>query len=202
MALVLVRARSCGCCPWCLTAHCPSSPGRVKKPLPQGRQVLCMLHAGGGHHSQQSWCTASNSPTHPAPHRFAGGVLGAKFSARAMLGWGLIATALVNIAFGFSGASMAALTTLWFINGGLQVRPTRRGWPFALPQRGVAPVPTTLWLIQGGLQVRPTRWGVALCIASARGPPYGGASALTMLWLIHGGLQVRSTCWWGPFALP
>jgi len=29
VALVLVRARSCGCCPWCLTAHCPSSPGRV-----------------------------------------------------------------------------------------------------------------------------------------------------------------------------
>lgn len=52
--------------------------------------------------------------------KFAGGVLGAKFSARNMLGWGLVATAVINIAFGFSGASVAAMTTLWFINGGLQ----------------------------------------------------------------------------------
>ncbi|KAF5830688.1 major facilitator superfamily [Dunaliella salina] len=52
--------------------------------------------------------------------KFTGGVMGAKFSARNMLGWGLVATALVNIAFGLSGASVAAMTILWFINGGLQ----------------------------------------------------------------------------------
>jgi uncharacterized membrane protein YwzB len=66
--------------------------------------------------------THTHTHTSLNTHRFAGGVLGAKFSARNMLGWGLIATALINIAFGFSGGSMAALTTLWFVNGGLQVR--------------------------------------------------------------------------------
>jgi OPA family sugar phosphate sensor protein UhpC-like MFS transporter len=52
--------------------------------------------------------------------KFVGGVLGAKFSSRWMLGGGLLATALINVAFGFSG-SAAAFTALWFLNGSLQV---------------------------------------------------------------------------------
>ena len=52
--------------------------------------------------------------------RFAGGVLGAKISARLMLGGGLLITALINITFGFAH-SVTAFTALWFLNGSLQV---------------------------------------------------------------------------------
>eukprot|EP00798_Chlamydomonas_sp_ICE-L_P032688 gene32688-17706_t len=52
--------------------------------------------------------------------KFSGGVLGAKFSATKMLGWGLFITAIINLLFGFCGHSTAMLTALWFINGGIQ----------------------------------------------------------------------------------
>ena len=48
-------------------------------------------------------------------------MLGAKFSATKMLGLGLIATAVIHLAFGFAGGSVTALTALWFLNGTLQV---------------------------------------------------------------------------------
>lgn len=57
--------------------------------------------------------------------RFLGGVLGTKFSPRTMLGGGLAVTALVNLAFGASGHSVALLTGLWFLNGALQVGAAR-----------------------------------------------------------------------------
>ena len=54
------------------------------------------------------------------PIRFLGGVLGARFSSRLMLGGGLLLTALINITFGFFH-SVTAFTMLWFLNGSLQV---------------------------------------------------------------------------------
>ncbi len=51
--------------------------------------------------------------------KFVAGVMGAQFSARLMLGLGLMATATVNIAFGFS-SSLTAFCLLWGLNGMLQ----------------------------------------------------------------------------------
>ena len=52
--------------------------------------------------------------------KFVSGVLGARSSPRYMLAGGLIATALVNIGFGF-GASMVWFSCFWALNGILQV---------------------------------------------------------------------------------
>lgn len=49
----------------------------------------------------------------------AAGVLSTGVSARLLLGFGLMATAAVNLAFGAS-SSMALFCTLWGINGMLQ----------------------------------------------------------------------------------
>ncbi|GAX77747.1 hypothetical protein CEUSTIGMA_g5190.t1 [Chlamydomonas eustigma] len=51
--------------------------------------------------------------------KFAGGVLGARYSARLMLGGGLLLTAMVNLTFGFC-SSVTAFAALWFLNGSLQ----------------------------------------------------------------------------------
>jgi hypothetical protein len=50
------------------------------------------------------------------------GVLGARFSPSVLLAGGLMATALINIAFGF-GTSLAWFCFFWALNGTLQVRP-------------------------------------------------------------------------------
>lgn len=52
--------------------------------------------------------------------KFAGGMLGAAFSPRLMLACGLMATSVINIAFGFS-TGVFWWTCLWALNGGLQV---------------------------------------------------------------------------------
>ncbi len=51
--------------------------------------------------------------------KFVSGVLGAQFSARYLLGFGLMATAAVNLAFGASSA-LPAFCVLWGLNGALQ----------------------------------------------------------------------------------
>jgi sugar phosphate permease len=53
--------------------------------------------------------------------KFLGGMLGAAFSPRLMLACGLMATSVINIAFGFS-TGVFWWTCLWALNGGLQVR--------------------------------------------------------------------------------
>lgn len=53
--------------------------------------------------------------------KFASGVLGARTAAHTLLGCGLMATALVNICFGF-GSSLAWFCCFWALNGLLQVR--------------------------------------------------------------------------------
>ncbi|KAJ9520251.1 hypothetical protein QJQ45_030275 [Haematococcus lacustris] len=52
--------------------------------------------------------------------KFLSGVLGTKFSNRAMLAYGLLITAALNLAFGFAGGSVGLMTTLWFLNGMVQ----------------------------------------------------------------------------------
>lgn len=52
--------------------------------------------------------------------KFLGGMLGAAFSPRLMLAVGLMATSVINIAFGFT-TGVAWWTMLWAMNGGLQV---------------------------------------------------------------------------------
>ena len=52
--------------------------------------------------------------------KFAGGMLGAAFSPRLMLAVGLMATSVINIAFGFT-TGVFWWTMLWALNGGLQV---------------------------------------------------------------------------------
>lgn len=52
--------------------------------------------------------------------KFLGGMLGAAFSPRLMLACGLMATSVINIAFGFS-TGVFWWTCLWAMNGGLQV---------------------------------------------------------------------------------
>lgn len=51
--------------------------------------------------------------------KFISGVLSTKLSARAMLGGGLLLTAVINVSFGFS-STMSAFVTLWALNGMLQ----------------------------------------------------------------------------------
>ncbi|KAG1671634.1 hypothetical protein FOA52_006865 [Chlamydomonas sp. UWO 241] len=51
--------------------------------------------------------------------KFAGGVLGARFSAGLMLGGGLLLTAFVNLALGLC-TSVPQFAGLWFLNGSLQ----------------------------------------------------------------------------------
>ncbi|KAG1666222.1 hypothetical protein FOA52_011522 [Chlamydomonas sp. UWO 241] len=51
--------------------------------------------------------------------KFVGGVLGARFSARIMLGGGLLLTAFVNLALGMC-TSVPQFAGLWFLNGSLQ----------------------------------------------------------------------------------
>ena len=57
--------------------------------------------------------------------KFVSGVLGARTSPTLMLAGGLMATAAVNIAFGY-GASMAWFCSFWALNGILQGGPG--GW--------------------------------------------------------------------------
>jgi sugar phosphate permease len=52
--------------------------------------------------------------------KFVSGVLGARFSPSVLLAGGLMATALINIAFGF-GTSLAWFCFFWALNGTLQV---------------------------------------------------------------------------------
>lgn len=52
--------------------------------------------------------------------KFASGVLGARTAAHTLLGCGLMATALVNICFGF-GSSLTWFCCFWALNGLLQV---------------------------------------------------------------------------------
>lgn len=52
--------------------------------------------------------------------KFVSGVLGARTSPRVLLAFGLMATAVINIAFGF-GSSLAWFCTFWALNGTLQV---------------------------------------------------------------------------------
>ena len=59
--------------------------------------------------------------------KFVSGVLGARSSPRYMLAGGLMATAAVNIAFGF-GTSMVWFSCFWALNGILQVC-----WPVPQP---------------------------------------------------------------------
>jgi sugar phosphate permease len=54
--------------------------------------------------------------------KFVSGVLGAKISPAKLLACGLIATAVINVAFGF-GASLTWFCFFWAMNGVLQV-----GW--------------------------------------------------------------------------
>jgi OPA family sugar phosphate sensor protein UhpC-like MFS transporter len=51
--------------------------------------------------------------------KFGSGVLGARASPTLLLGGGLMATALVNIAFG-AGASLSWFCACWALNGALQ----------------------------------------------------------------------------------
>eukprot|EP00879_Flechtneria_rotunda_P019730 GHRR01020732.1.p1 GENE.GHRR01020732.1~~GHRR01020732.1.p1 ORF type:complete len:403 (+),score=123.10 GHRR01020732.1:420-1628(+) len=51
--------------------------------------------------------------------KFLGGMLGAAFSPRFMLALGLVATSVINVAFGFT-AGVAWWTALWALNGGIQ----------------------------------------------------------------------------------
>jgi sugar phosphate permease len=52
--------------------------------------------------------------------KFISGVLGARFSPSQLLAGGLMATALINICFGF-GTSLAWFCFFWALNGTLQV---------------------------------------------------------------------------------
>jgi len=54
--------------------------------------------------------------------KFVAGVLGAKLSPGVLLGGGLMATAAVNVMFGF-GSSLAWFCVMWGLNGILQVTP-------------------------------------------------------------------------------
>ncbi len=56
--------------------------------------------------------------------KFLSGVLGARTSPRIMLAGGLMATAIVNILFGF-GHSMVWFCSFWALNGVLQVMPDK-----------------------------------------------------------------------------
>ena len=58
--------------------------------------------------------------------KFVSGVLGARSSPRVMLAGGLMATALINVAFGF-GSSMVWFSCFWALNGILQA--SLSPWP-------------------------------------------------------------------------
>lgn len=53
--------------------------------------------------------------------KFVSGVLGARMSPSVLLAGGLMATAVINVAFGF-GSSLAWFCFFWALNGTLQVR--------------------------------------------------------------------------------
>ena len=63
-------------------------------------------------------------PPPPPRSKFVSGVLGSRTSPSMLLAGGLIATAALNVAFGFS-TSLVWFCTWWALNGMLQVR--RRG---------------------------------------------------------------------------
>ena len=78
--------------------------------------------------------TSWHTPTHPpnplllllcARSKFVSGVLGSRTSPTLLLAGGLMATAALNIAFGFS-TSLVWFCTWWAMNGMLQVRCRRR----------------------------------------------------------------------------
>ena len=60
-------------------------------------------------------------PCPPACSKFVSGVLGSRTSPSMLLAGGLIATAALNVAFGFS-TSLVWFCTWWAMNGMLQVR--------------------------------------------------------------------------------
>ena len=65
--------------------------------------------------------------------KFLSGVLGARSSPRIMLAGGLMATAIINVMFGF-GKSMTWFCFFWALNGILQVG---RAWHTLMPCRHV-----------------------------------------------------------------
>lgn len=78
--------------------------------------------------------------------KFVSGVLGARSSPRYMLAGGLIATAAVNVAFGF-GSSMVWFSCFWALNGILQVRmsavPLHAGCVFVYSEQCLQSLPCT-----------------------------------------------------------
>jgi sugar phosphate permease len=57
----------------------------------------------------------------PGLSKFLGGMAGAALSPRIMLACGLMATSVINVAFGFT-SGVYWWTALWALNGALQVR--------------------------------------------------------------------------------
>lgn len=85
--------------------------------------------------------------------KFASGVLGARTPAHLLLGGGLMATALVNIFFGF-GTSLAWFSVFWAMNGLLQVNALTPCAGLGCMQRHgrcLRIVPCTLFLFRFGL---------------------------------------------------
>ncbi len=81
--------------------------------------------------------------------KFVSGVLGAKLSPSVLLAGGLMATAVINIAFGF-GTSLAWFCFFWALNGTLQVSAQRHARAHVLSTAGA-----WCWLEgQGGCGVR------------------------------------------------
>jgi hypothetical protein len=93
--------------------HDRSPPGKLTTLCSHVRPYSVLLVTG---HLQEK-----HSQTRAGASKFLSGVLGAKLSPRLMLSVGLMATATVNIMFGFS-SSLVLFCVIWAINGTLQVR--------------------------------------------------------------------------------
>ena len=85
----------------------------------------------------QSGVCPMHSDCGPGFSKFISGVLGARASPRVILGGGLMATAVVNIGFGF-GASYVWFLCFWALNGLLQANPLSPQPPHATARRMAA----------------------------------------------------------------
>jgi hypothetical protein len=117
---------ACRLPPCACTARCAcGAPARLARAALPGRAQHRRWRSRGSlrppHPLAGAGAMTSVFPIAYGMSKFVSGVLGAKFSPTVLLAGGLMATAIVNIAFGF-GTGLAWFCGCWALNGMLQVR--------------------------------------------------------------------------------
>lgn len=100
-----------------MTSAFPAAYGAAAARVARVHSRACSAHACSSRHAT---VRLTRMHARAGVSKFLGGMLGAAFSPRLMLAVGLMATSLINVAFGFT-SGVAWWTLMWAANGGIQV---------------------------------------------------------------------------------